>query len=230
MEGSDRLALALDTDDAVEALRWARELRDVFGFAKVGLELFATEGASVIYALQELGYRVFLDIKMHDIPTTVYRASRVVGGFGVAMVTFHTQGGEAMLRAGVAGLGEGAAAAGLSQVPIALGVTVLTSSAQVDEEQFQERLGVAAAAGCGGFVSSAWEVRLGKSLYPDMVAVVPGIRFGPSPLDDQARVATPSTALAEGADLLVIGRSLTRATDIAAAIALLESELKPLSG
>lgn len=225
MRGSERLALALDTDDGVEALRWARDLREVFGIAKVGLELFSAEGASIIFALRELDFRVFLDIKMHDIPTTVYRASRVAGGFGVEMVTYHTQGGEAMLRAGVEGLAEGALAAGVKVAPIAIGVTYLTSEVRVDEKGFRKRLALAATSGCGGLVSSAGEVRLAKSLHPDLLAVVPGIRFGESSNDDQARVATPRQALAAGADVLVIGRSMTRASDLGAAVALLESEL-----
>ena len=97
----DRLALALDVDDLVLALRLARRLRPWFGVAKVGLELFAAAGPEAVSALTDEGYRVFLDLKLHDIPTTVRRAARVIGGLGVAYTTVHTPGGEAMVRAAV---------------------------------------------------------------------------------------------------------------------------------
>ena len=220
----DRLAIALDTDDSVEALRWAREYRDVFGYAKVGLELFTSEGPGIIYALRELGYKVFLDLKMHDIPNTVKRAARVVGGYGVDLLTVHTAGGVPMLRAAVEGLSEGAAAAGVPAEPRVLGVTFLTSDPAVDEASFVARLDAAAEAGCGGYVCSAAEVEMAKERHPELFALVPGIRFKGAASDDQARVATPAEALAKGADLIVIGRSVTKAADPGAAIAMLKAE------
>ena len=225
MQANDRLALALDTDDTVEALRWARDLRDVFGVAKVGLELFTSEGPSIIFALREMGYRVFLDLKLHDIPTTVYRCARVIGGFGVELVTLHVQGGSDMLKAGVEGLGEGARASGTAIIPVALGVTFLTSDPKVDPAVFDQRLETLYSAGCRGFVSSSAEVAGAKALFPDLLSVVPGIRFGGAQSDDQSRIATPSAAFAQGADLLVVGRSITRAPDRAKAIKALEAEL-----
>jgi orotidine-5'-phosphate decarboxylase len=107
-----RLALALDVDDLVLALRMARRLRPWFGLAKVGFELFAAAGPEVVCALTVEGYRVFLDLKLHDIPTTVRRAARVIGGLGATYTTVHTTGGEEMLRASLQGMAEGAAAAG----------------------------------------------------------------------------------------------------------------------
>ena len=117
----DRLALALDVDDLVEAIRLARILRPWFGTAKVGLELFSASGPEAIGAFAGLGYRVFLDLKMHDIPTTVHRAARVVGALGIDYLTLHAQGGVAMLRAGVEGLAEGAEGAGLADAHCAGG-------------------------------------------------------------------------------------------------------------
>src|ERR1700730_18134795 len=124
----DRLVLALDVDDLVAATRLARELRPWFGVAKVGLELFTAVGTDAVVAMVDEGYRVLLDLKLHDIPTTVERASGVLGAVGVSYLTMHAFGGVPMLRAGVAGLAEGAARAGL-EPPVALAVTILTSDA-----------------------------------------------------------------------------------------------------
>jgi len=119
----DRLALALDMDDLVVALRMARELEPWFGVAKVGLELFSAAGPEAVVSLTELGYDVFLDLKLHDIPTTVEKAARVIGALGVRYLTIHAMGGPVMLRAGVEGFVEGALAAGFER-PVALAVTV----------------------------------------------------------------------------------------------------------
>ena len=101
-----RLALALDVDDLVLALRIGRQLRPYFGVAKVGLELYSAAGPEVIGTLTDLGYEVFLDLKLHDIPSTVNKAARVLGALGVRYVTMHAHGGVAMLQAGVEGLRE----------------------------------------------------------------------------------------------------------------------------
>ena len=159
------LALALDVDDLVAATRLGRELMPWFGVAKIGLELYSAAGPDAVGALRELGYDVFLDLKLHDIPNTVGKAARVLGALGVDYLTLHAFGGVDMLRAGVEGLAEGAANAGL-EPPVALGVTVLTSD--------------------GG-------------------------------AHDQANVATPGEAMAQGADVLVIGRAVTAAPDPAEA-------------
>ena len=109
----EHLALVLDADDLVAALRLARDLKPWFGVAKVGLELFSASGPDAIGPLIDLGYDVFLDLKLHDIPTTVNKASRVLGALGVSYVTMHAHGGVDMLRAGVDGLAEGSGNAGL---------------------------------------------------------------------------------------------------------------------
>ena len=113
--GAEHLALVLDADDLVAALRLARDLKPWFGVAKVGLELFSAAGPDAIGPLIDLGYDVFLDLKLHDIPTTVNKASRVLGALGVSYVTMHAHGGVDMLRAGVEGLAEGSGNAGLAQ-------------------------------------------------------------------------------------------------------------------
>lgn len=219
-----RLALALDFDDQVAALRLAEELRPFFGVAKVGLELYSAAGPESLGALVEVGYEVFVDLKLHDIPTTVGRAARVLGSLGASYVTAHAAGGAAMLRSAVEGLAEGAAGAGLP-APRLLAVTVLTSEPLVAPERLSAALAAAVEAGCGGFVCASPEVEGAKRLAPGLLAVVPGIRPEGAPSHDQARAATAARALAAGADLLVVGRAVTAAADPPAAAAALSAEV-----
>jgi orotidine-5'-phosphate decarboxylase len=216
MEARDHLAVALDVDDLVVATRLARELRPYFGVAKVGLELFSAAGPDAVPALTELGYKVFLDLKLHDIPTTVGKTARVLGGLGVSYLTMHAFGGVPMLRAGVEGLAEGAASGGFD-TPIALAVTILTSDPGAPPHIFGNRVRTALEARCGGIVCAAADVREAKELAPNLVTVVPGIRPIGAAADDQARSATPQSALEAGADLLVVGRPITAADDRAKA-------------
>ncbi|MEJ7584951.1 MAG: orotidine-5'-phosphate decarboxylase [Acidimicrobiales bacterium] len=222
----ERLALVLDVDDHVAAMRLARELRPWFGVAKVGLELYSAAGPDVIAPLCELGYDVFVDLKLHDIPTTVDRAARVLGALGASYVTMHAMGGLEMLQAGVSGLAEGATRAGLDQ-PVALAVTILTSDAGAPAHILAKRVQLAMEAGCGGLVCAVDDLAEVRQLAPAMVKVVPGIRPEGGDRHDQVRVATASEAFAAGADVLVIGRAVTRAEDRAAAAAALFAELAP---
>jgi orotidine-5'-phosphate decarboxylase len=218
-----RLALVLDLDDLVEARRLAQSLRPWFGVAKVGLELFSASGPDGIETMVELGYEVFADLKFHDIPTTVQRASRVVGSLGASYLTMHAFGGVDMLRAGVEGLAEGAERAG-SAPPTALAVTVLTSDGDAPPHILPKRVATAVEAGCGGLVCAVADVAQARALAPGLTIVTPGIRPAGSPTHDQARAATPQEAFDAGADLLVIGRAVTHAPDpVAAAAALVES-------
>ncbi|MGH9122292.1 MAG: orotidine-5'-phosphate decarboxylase [Acidimicrobiales bacterium] len=225
----DRLALALDVDDLVAAQRLARELSPWFGVVKVGLELFSAAGPAVVTEMIASGYRVFVDLKLADIPTTVERAARVLGALGASYLTMHSFGGTVMLRAGVDGFSEGAAAAGLD-APCALAVTVLTSE-DAPPGLVLERVEVALEAGCGGVVCAASDVAEVKELAPRLLAVVPGTRLAGTPVHDHRRSATPAEALASGADLLVVGRAVTRAPDRAQAatdlMASLEASLAP---
>lgn len=223
-EVQQRLALALDVDDLVAAVRLAKGLKPYFGVAKVGLELYSAVGPDAIGAMVDLGYEVFVDVKLHDIPTTVNRAARVLGAVGATYLTLHAHGGVTMLRAGVDGLAEGAADAGLPP-PCALAVTVLTSDADAPPHIVPKRVRIAGEGGCGGIVCAASDLQIVRELAPRMKKVVPGIRPAGTPVDDQARVATPSEALAGGADLLVIGRAVTRAEDPQAAAEALLAEV-----
>jgi orotidine-5'-phosphate decarboxylase len=207
-----KLALALDMDDLVPALRLAKDLQPWFGVAKVGLELFSAAGPDAVAALADLGYEVFLDLKLHDIPTTVEKAARVAGALGVSYLTIHAMGGPVMLRAGVEGFVEGALAAGFER-PVALAVTVLTSDNDAPEHILPKRIGLAIESGAGGVICAGTDVQLVKELAPRLKAVVPGTRPVGAATHDQARVTTPHDAIAAGADLLVIGRAVTHADD-----------------
>lgn len=219
----DRLALALDVDDLVDATRLARKLQPYFGFVKVGLELFSAGGPEVVGAFRDLGFRVFLDLKLHDIPTTVSKASRVLGALGAELLTVHASGGEAMMRAACDGFLGGADAAGLAE-PTVVAVTVLTSDADAPPHIMIRRVSEAVEAGCGGIVCSALDVHDAKQFAPRLFAVVPGTRPQGAPIHDQVKVATPAQAIASGADLLVIGRSVLQSDDpIAAANAIASS-------
>lgn len=218
-----RLALVIDVDDLVVARRLAQTLRPWFGVAKVGLELFSAAGPDAIETMAELGYEVFADLKLHDIPTTVGKASKVLGSLGATYMTMHAFGGVDMLRAGVEGLRDGAERAG-QPVPTALAVTVLTSDSGAPAHILSKRVATALEAGCGGLVCAVGDVREARLLGPALTIVTPGIRPAGSPIHDQVRAATPQEAFDAGADLLVIGRAVTAAPDpVVAAAELVES-------
>ena len=174
-EVRSRLAVALDLDDSVAALRLARELQPWFGVAKVGLELYSAAGPDVVGALSDLGFDVFCDLKLHDIPTTVGRAAKVIGSLGATYLNFHAQGGVAMLTAGVDGFLAGAADAGLP-APVPLAVTILTSDDGAPDHILPKRVQLALESGCKGIVCAAGDVHEAKQYGPRLTAVVPGIR------------------------------------------------------
>ncbi|TAN19902.1 MAG: orotidine-5'-phosphate decarboxylase, partial [Actinomycetota bacterium] len=193
-----RLAIALDTDDIDEAMSWARAVKGKFGIAKVGLELFTAHGPEVIGPLLSLGFKIFLDLKLHDIPVTVEKASKVISKLGVAYTTIHAVGGVDMVRAALSGLHDGARSANTS-VPQLLGVTVLTSVVKVTRDDLAERISILTEAGADGLVCAPTDLAYINSIIPGFVKVVPGIRRREDSLGDQARVASPDQALAAGA-------------------------------
>lgn len=208
----DRLALVLDIDDLDDALALARRLEPWFGIAKVGPVLYGAVGPEAFDRLQDMGFRVFADLKLHDIPHTVELGARSLARHGVAFVNAHAAGGEPMLRAFVTGLAEGARDVGVDP-PVALGVTVLTSDPETDA--FEMRLAWARDAGCDGVVCSAHELARVRAV--GLSSMVPGIRLPDSDANDQARVAGPGEALTAGATWLVVGRTVTAAPDPEAA-------------
>jgi orotidine-5'-phosphate decarboxylase len=219
------LALALDTDDFAAAVNWADRLRPFFGVMKVGLELYSACGPDVVRALVDDGHTVFLDLKLHDIPTTVGRAARAVGRLGATYLTAHIAGGPAMLAAAVTGFEEGShggtafgagregdgSRARPGRPAGVLGVTVLTSLPLAPADVLAERARAAVAARCVGVVCAAGDLVVVRPEIGDLTAVIPGVRPEGTPQDDQARSATASEALSLGADLLVVGRAVTRA-------------------
>jgi orotidine-5'-phosphate decarboxylase len=220
-----RLCLALDTDDLVEASRRARELGPWFGTLKVGLELYTSAGPQAVATLRGLGLDVFVDLKLHDIPSTVHKAARVLGSLGVGYVTFHAHGGVDMLRAGVEGLHLGASSAGLP-TPRSLAVTVLTSDDTAPPHILQKRIETAIDGGCDGLVCAVADLGEARTMMPELFLVTTGIRTPGDDAHDQRRTATPADAFAAGADLLVIGRTVIDADDPAAcAAAVVDSAL-----
>lgn len=223
-----RLVLALDTPDGPTALRLVDQI-DGLEWVKVGSILFVREGPDLIARLLERDLKVFLDLKWHDIPHTVGQAVAAARDLGVAMATVHTLGGSEMMTA--------AAEAAGRELDI-VGVTVLTShtpasfgvaTGRPSPDLLQEAIRLASsalAAGLKGVVCSAREARpLRQAIGAAALMVVPGIRRGSDPADDQSRTATPADAVTSGATHLVIGRPILNAADPAGAWKTLMGEL-----
>ena len=224
------LIVALDVQTRGEAVEHVNRIGDAVGFYKIGMELFTAEGPDVVKAVKDLGKKVFLDLKYHDIPRTVERAVRSCGKLGVDLLTIHSSGGNAMIRAAA-----GAAAEFGSSAPKILAVTLLTSLDAQDlrdvgiplrtsAEQVRSLAFLATASGADGLVCSPLEVgALSKSLKRGTLFVTPGVRPAGAAVGDQKRVATPADAVRDGATHLVVGRPVLAAPDPAqAARAILE--------
>ena len=233
-QASERVIVALDCTEQ-RAVELADDLSGELSWAKVGMELFYASGGSVIRALKDRGLRVFLDLKLHDIPNTVRCAARELARLGADMVTVHACGGPAMVAAAREGLDEGARAAGV-EAPRLLAVTVLTSMDQqalasvgVERPVAQQASLLAAMArenGADGVVCSALEARGMRELLGEGALVVtPGIRPAGAAVGDQARVATPASAIAAGSSHLVVGRPVTKAEDPRASLAAIVDEV-----
>jgi len=218
------LCIALDGSDRSWILSTARSLADHVGWLKVGLEAFIAHGPGLVREVAELGPQVFLDLKLHDIPATVRRAAANCANCGAAMFTVHAGGGRLMLEAAVGGAGE----AEHGDPPRVLAVTVLTSLdraalAELGLEREPDELVVSWArlaqrSGLTGVVASAREAAAVRRACGDELCIVtPGIRPASSETDDQRRVLTPAEAIRAGADILVVGRPVTRAADPAEA-------------
>lgn len=230
------IAVALDVPTLDEAVELAAVLTDEVAVCKVGLELFGAHGPEAVARIREQA-PVFLDLKLHDIPTTVGRAARVLGRLGVAMVTVHASGAAPMISAAVEGLQAGHEEAGHDgDPPIVLAVTVLTSMSDRDlastgapaaGQQVPALASLAVEAGAQGLVCAPTDVAVVRAAVgTDVTLVTPGVRPSWAQADDQARVATPAEALGAGADLLVVGRPITRADDPAGAARRIGDELR----
>jgi orotidine-5'-phosphate decarboxylase len=219
----EQIILALDLDSPDEALRWADRFGPRIGCYKVGLQLFSRSGPSLVRQLRQRQARVFLDLKLHDIPNTVAKAIAALIDLDVQFLTIHTLGGPSMIEAALR------AAAPAPQTTL-LGVTILTSlgDEEISALGFDHtasgqavhlaRLGVQY--GLRGLVCSPLEVPLlRRQLDPDIKLITPGIRPAGADADDQTRTASPRRALDEGATHLVIGRPILAAPDPEAALA-----------
>jgi orotidine-5'-phosphate decarboxylase len=210
------LAVALDVSDLDAAEALATRLRGEVGVLKVGLELFTAHGPAAILRLRPLG-PVFLDLKLHDIPNTVQRASFNAARHGASMLTVHALGGEAMVAAAVRGAASGAEEGGHAP-PLVVAVTVLSSVAGEGLASPASLAFEACAAGARGIVVSGEDVSVVREVVGEEVClVVPGIRPAGSNGHDQVRVLTPEEAVEAGADYLVVGRPITSSPDPAGA-------------
>jgi orotidine-5'-phosphate decarboxylase len=227
MDVKDRLFVALDHPTLDAALAQVARLGDAARAYKIGLELFAAEGPRAVEELRARGKRVFLDLKLHDIPETVARAARAVAKAGADFVTAHASGGRAMLARAVEG-------AGATRV---LAVTVLTSLDASDlgadgnpltvEELAVRRARLAAEVGCAGIVASPREARAVRAAVGERLLVVtPGVRPSGAAADDQKRKSPAREARAAGADAIVVGRPIRDAADPGAVVAALLVELE----
>ena len=207
------LVVALDVSDLDRATELAEGLGPHVGMLKVGLELFWAHGPEAVRRVGRFG-SVFVDAKLHDIPTTVERASATIARLGVAMLNVHASGGDAMMRAAREGAQRGATEAGVA-MPLVIALTVLSSDASEELAASPASLAFEAkTAGLDGVVVSGDDVRdVRASCGDEFCLVVPGIRPPGTNGDDQARILTPSEALERGADYLVVGRPITRASD-----------------
>lgn len=216
------IIIALDFPTGKKALSFLDLFEGEQLYVKVGMELFYSEGPSIVKAIKAGGHKVFLDLKLHDIPNTVKSSMKVLASVGADMVNVHAAGGIRMMKAAVEGLEDGSTGAARPEI---IAVTQLTST---DQETMNSELKIngelrdvvlayarnAQEAGLDGVVCSAWEseeIHAGTS--DSFITVTPGIRLLGDAKGDQSRVATPARAKEMGSDYLVIGRSITKADD-----------------
>jgi len=229
MNVSDRVIVALDFGCEAEAKALVEQLGATASSYKVGLQLLTAEGPAIVRWLVGQGKKVFLDLKLHEIPNSVASAVTVAGSLGASMVTVHASGGSAVLRAAVK------AAQPFPRLQV-LALTVITSMGEQDLaeigvhglvlEQVERLAALAVAAGCHGVVASAREAaRLRQVLPGKMLIVTPGTQLVGEAKSDQTRTATPSQAIQAGATHLVIGRSIARAASPVAAFVSIRSEV-----
>jgi orotidine-5'-phosphate decarboxylase len=222
----NRLIAALDTPTRADADAQVGKLASVPSWVKIGLELYCSEGPTLVRDYVSRGLSVMLDLKLHDIPETVARATSRVSSLGAGLLTVHASGGRAMLEAAVKNAGE-------TRV---LAVTVLTSLDETDladigalgpiADLVKRRAELAVRAGCHGIVASPHEVPAVRAVVPrEFLIVTPGVRPLGAALGDQKRVMTPKLAREAGADLVVVGRPLRDAQDPAAAARAIVEEL-----
>lgn len=223
MQAKERIILALDVSSREEALGLVKELKDYVGAFKVGMQLYNSSGPDIVKAINDLGGKVFVDLKFHDIPNTVAEAGKVMTRLNCYMFNVHAAGGREMMRKLSEEVEKEAKSLGIIP-PITLAVTVLTSISQDELENDMLITGMkleevalkwavmAKESGIKGVVCSPHEIRaIREACGPDFKIVTPGIRPAWSEKNDQKRITTPKEALELGADYMVIGRPITKA-------------------
>ena len=222
------LIVALDVSTAAEAQKLVARIGDAAGIYKIGLQIFTAEGPGIVRDLVSSGRRVFLDLKLHDIPTTVALAVKSAAELRVDMLTIHASGGSAMLRA--------ATEASAGRINL-LAVTVLTSLSDEDmqeigiagrvSDQVLRMTSLAQSTGCQGIVTSPREaLMVRKAMGEGFAIVTPGIRPAGAETNDQQRIATPAQAISNGVSHIVVGRPITHAPDPAKAAQAIISEME----
>ena len=227
-----RIVVALDKPDVDQALRLCDQLDPQLCRVKVGNELFTRGGPGVLNELHRAGFEVFLDLKFHDIPNTVASACAAAADLGVWMLNVHAAGGKAMLKAARDAIGPAG-----TNVPLLIGVTVLTSLTETDlndigvaasvDSQVLRLASLADDARLDGLVCSAQEAALLARERPHLLSVTPGIRLASDDAADQRRIMTPQRAIESGAGYLVIGRSITAAPDPADVLRRIAADIQP---
>ncbi|WP_457639956.1 orotidine-5'-phosphate decarboxylase [Persephonella sp.] len=211
---SAKLALALDVESTEKAEKILKEIEGLKIIIKIGYRLFIKEGTEITEKVKSMGFELFLDLKLHDIPNTVYNGVKSAVDIGADYLTVHTLGGKEMLEKAV----EASEGTGTKL----LGVTILTShgtdytdliGSRYNLDELAEKLAkTAVETGVHGIVSSPFEVsRIKKSVNKSFISVTPGIRLPEDSAGDQKRVATPEFAVKEGADIIVVGRPVLEA-------------------
>ncbi|AEP86543.1 orotidine-5'-phosphate decarboxylase [Bacillus spizizenii] len=215
--------IALDFASAEETLAFLAPFQQEPLFVKVGMELFYQEGPSIVKQLKERNCELFLDLKLHDIPTTVNKAMKRLAGLGVDLVNVHAAGGKKMMQAALEGLEEGTLSG--KKRPSLIAVTQLTSTSEqmmknelliekplIDTVVHYSKL--AEESGLDGVVCSVHEAKaIYQAVSPSFLTVTPGIRMSEDAANDQIRVATPAIAKEKGSSAIVVGRSITKAKD-----------------
>lgn len=240
MQPYEQIIVALDVPGVEAAVQLAEKLHGHVGLFKVGKELFTAAGPAVVRDLVVRGNQVFLDLKFHDIPNTVGAAARQAGMLGVSLLTVHASGGRKMIAAAAEGVRAAAKTTGSARPARVLAVTALTSLSAGDlaeigflgspEEVVVRLARLAQSAGADGVIASPREIAaIRQACGSDFLIVTPGIRPAAGTRDDQARTATPASAIGAGADYLVIGRPITAAADPAAAAKAIAAEMEKAS-
>lgn len=228
------IVVALDFQDQQQALAFAAQVDPARCKLKVGKELFTSAGPQLVEQLVNKGFKVFLDLKFHDIPNTVAKACEAATKLGVWMLNVHASGGSAMMQAALEGVSKGSSG---DYKPHLIAVTVLTSMNQSAlseigietsvEEHVLKLAKLTAQSGLHGVVCSAQEASLIRQhITTDFLLVTPGIRPSFSNKDDQSRILTPSQALMAGANYLVIGRPITQASNPLTALSMIAEEIQ----